>query len=170
LTGETRCNRLPVSDTKDVEVSRQPSFWYFLFMAKSGTATRSSGQFRSVFQWLRGIATAHATLASVGEDTPTLYTLIAEVGPETVRLRGVQAAGTTMPVVYLKVGKSYVSFHLLGLYMNPSLEGQISAELIKRKQGKTCFNFRKEDSDLTAELRDLTRKSIVALRSRGFIL
>ena len=139
-------------------------------MAKSGTTTRSSGQFHSVFQWLRGIAKAHAPLASVGEDAPTLYTLIAEVGPETVRLRGAKAAGTSMPVVYLKVGKSYVSFHLLGLYMNPSLEDQISAELIKRKQGKACFNFRKEDTDLTRELRDLTKKSIVELRSRRFIL
>ena len=150
--------------------SRATSFSVPSLMAKSATTTRSVGEFRSVFRWLRGIAKAHAPLASVGEDAPTLYTLIAEVGPETVRLRGAKAAGTSMPVVYLKIGKSYVSFHLLGLYMNPSLEGQISAELVKRKQGKACFNFRKEDSDLTKELRELTRKSIIALRSKGFIL
>jgi len=139
-------------------------------MAKSGATARGVEGFRPVFRWLRAIAGAHASLASVGQDTATQYTLIAEVGQETVKRRGAKTAGTSMPVVYLKVGKSYVSFHLLGLYMNPALESQISRELTKRKQGKACFNFRKEDVELTMELPDLTMKSIMALRTRGFIL
>jgi hypothetical protein len=43
----------------------------------------------------------------------------------------------------VKLGKAYVSFHLMPLYMSPTLEKEISASLKKRMQGKTCFNFKR---------------------------
>jgi hypothetical protein len=52
--------------------------------------------------------------------------------------------------------KSYVAFHLMPLYMNKALQAQVSPALLKRKQGKTCFNFRKADPALFAELEALT--------------
>jgi hypothetical protein len=59
-------------------------------------------------------------------------------------------------------GRAYVSFHLMPLYWEPSLATGISAELKKRMQGKTCFNFTGPDAVLFRELSKLT--------SRGFAL
>jgi hypothetical protein len=59
-------------------------------------------------------------------------------------------------------GRAYVSFHLMPLYWDPSLAKDISAELKKRMQGKSCFNFVAPDAALFRELAGLT--------SRGFAL
>jgi hypothetical protein len=57
----------------------------------------------------------------------------------------------------VRLGKAYVSFHLMPLYMNESLSGTISPALRKRMQGKTCFNFKTvPDAALLAELERLT--------------
>jgi hypothetical protein len=139
-------------------------------MAKVTASTRRTDDFATVFRWLRAIAERGAALATVVEDSAGTYTLAAEVGPATVKLKGPKSAGTRMPVVYLRSGKAYVSYHLMGLYMNPTLTREISAELGQRKQGKTCFNFRRIDESLAAELDRLTKRSVVALRHAGYIL
>jgi hypothetical protein len=59
-------------------------------------------------------------------------------------------------------GRAYVSFHLMPLYWEPSLAKGTSANLKKRMQGKTCFNFSAPDAALFRELARLT--------SRGFAL
>jgi hypothetical protein len=59
-------------------------------------------------------------------------------------------------------GRAYVSFHLMPLYWDASLAKGVSANLKKRMQGKTCFNFSAPDAAL---FRDLAR-----LTSRGFAL
>lgn len=55
------------------------------------------------------------------------------------------------------IRKSYVAYHLMPLYVRPSLADGISDELARRRQGKTCFNFRQENESLFAELSRLTR-------------
>jgi len=57
----------------------------------------------------------------------------------------------------VKIGKAYVSFHLMPIYMNPKLQTAISPELKKRMQGKSCFNFTKVEPDHIAELKKLTK-------------
>jgi hypothetical protein len=59
-------------------------------------------------------------------------------------------------------GRAYVSFHLMPLYWEPSLANGISANLKKRMQGKSCFNFSAPDPVLFREL--------AALTSGGFAL
>jgi hypothetical protein len=59
-------------------------------------------------------------------------------------------------------GRAYVSFHLMPLYWEPSLTKGMSANLKKRMQGKSCFNFLAPDAALFRELSKLT--------SRGFAL
>ena len=59
-------------------------------------------------------------------------------------------------------GRAYVSFHLMPLYWDPSLTKGMSANLKKRMQGKSCFNFLAPDVPLFRELSKLT--------SRGFAL
>lgn len=43
------------------------------------------------------------------------------------------------------------------LYMNQTLQGKLSAEMKRRKQGKTCLNFSKPDKKLFAEVATLTK-------------
>lgn len=60
------------------------------------------------------------------------------------------------------IKKSYVAYHLMPLYCDPSLGEGISDALAKRRQGKTCFNFKLIDPALFAELAALTRKANAA--------
>ncbi|PAW63226.1 MAG: hypothetical protein B9S34_14720 [Opitutia bacterium Tous-C1TDCM] len=60
------------------------------------------------------------------------------------------------------IKKTYVAFHLMPLYTQPELAEGISADLAKRKQGKTCFNFAKVDEPLFKELTALTKTCAAA--------
>ena len=59
-----------------------------------------------------------------------------------------------------RIGKSYVSFHLMSVYTDPELMASMSAGLRRRMQGKSCFNFTKVDEPLFAELEKVTAKGI----------
>lgn len=56
----------------------------------------------------------------------------------------------------VRIGKSYVSFHLIPVYAQPDLLSSVSPELMKHMQGKSCFNFRSMDEELFKELERLT--------------
>ena len=61
----------------------------------------------------------------------------------------------------VKVGKAYVSYHLVALYMNPRLTETISPALKKRMQGKACFNFKTApDAAIVSELERLTATAV----------
>jgi hypothetical protein len=64
-----------------------------------------------------------------------------------------------------RVGKSYVSYYLMPIYVSPDLAATISPELAKRRQGKACFNFTKIDEPLFAELEAFTATSISGFRA-----
>ncbi len=57
-----------------------------------------------------------------------------------------------------QVKKNYVSFYLMPVYMQPDLLKNISPELKKHMQGKSCFNFKKIEKSLFAELSQLTEQ------------
>ena len=59
-----------------------------------------------------------------------------------------------------KIGKAYVSFHLMSVYTDPSLMDSMSPELKRRMQGKSCFNFTKIDDALFEELEGITAKGV----------
>jgi len=65
--------------------------------------------------------------------------------------------------------KNYVSVHLMPVYVNPSLLDGISADLRKRMQGKSCFNFKRLDEGLFQELKRLTAAGIRDYKDRGYI-
>ncbi|MES2339882.1 MAG: hypothetical protein V4537_17445 [Pseudomonadota bacterium] len=54
------------------------------------------------------------------------------------------------------IKKSYVAYHLMPLYTRPSLADGLSEALSKRRQGKTCFNFKTVNDALFDELAALT--------------
>jgi len=68
------------------------------------------------------------------------------------------------PLVFagLRMGKNYVSYHLMSVYMR---KVEMSAELTKRRQGKACFNFSEVDEKLFAELDKLTASGLRGYRT-----
>ncbi len=68
----------------------------------------------------------------------------------------------------VQVKKNYVSYHLMPVYMYArSCAEEIPANLKKRMQGKSCFNFKKVDDELFNQLAKLTEKSYKTFAKRG---
>ncbi len=65
--------------------------------------------------------------------------------------------GKPMFFAAVRAGKNYVSYHLMPVYGCPELLKDASPGLMKRMQGKACFNFTAVDKPLFAELGRLTR-------------
>ena len=63
-----------------------------------------------------------------------------------------------------RLGKSYVSYYLMPVYVMPRLAGKLSPGLQKRLQGKACFTFTTIEADQVRELSKLTRAGIEAFR------
>lgn len=117
--------------------------------AQKKVSGEKPADFSATFQALRAILVPYSKLGSkVVHDKPDNYYLETTFS---VMGRG--------PVMFaaVRTGKSYVSYHLLPLYMNPLLHNKVSAELNRRRQGKACFNFSHPDEKLFAELAEITR-------------
>lgn len=69
----------------------------------------------------------------------------------------------------VQVKKSYVSFHLMPVYLEPALLDNASAELKARMQGKSCFNFKACEPALLQELSALTKASWASYQAQGFV-
>ncbi len=62
----------------------------------------------------------------------------------------------------VQLKKNYVSYHIMPLYVLPSLLGRVSPDLEKRRQGKSCFNFKKVEPELFDALEQLTTECAAA--------
>ena len=69
----------------------------------------------------------------------------------------------------IKIGKRYVSFYLMPVYVHPDLMDGMSPKLRKRMQGKSCFNFTRPDDGLFGELDTLTAAGFARFRDNGLI-
>ncbi|MDH5731478.1 MAG: hypothetical protein OEZ58_21035 [Gammaproteobacteria bacterium] len=69
----------------------------------------------------------------------------------------------------VEINKNYVSYHLMPVYVNPSLLDDISPNLRQRMQGKSCFNFKTVDSDLFEELITLTQAGFKDYQKQGYV-
>jgi hypothetical protein len=85
----------------------------------------------------------------VTEESPTAYAI--DVAPEAERNPTTWFGG-------VRLGKRYVSYYLMPVYVDPSLAEMISPELRKHMQGKSCFNFTRVDEGLFGELDALTKR------------
>lgn len=105
--------------------------------------------FEAVFARLRKMMLDAAPKMTVAKDVAGALELrTGAIDPKT-RQQG--WFGTVM------IKKSYVAYHLMPLYSQPELAENISPNLAKRKQGKTCFNFARNDESLFDELDRLTK-------------
>jgi hypothetical protein len=59
-----------------------------------------------------------------------------------------------------RVGKSYVSLYLMPVYAEPGLLDDASPALLRRKQGKSCFNFTSVDEALMTELEGIVADGV----------
>jgi hypothetical protein len=105
--------------------------------------------FPGAFDALREILKRHADGMIVQADTPTEFTVVT---------RAQAPNGRPMWFGCVSLKKSAVTYHLMPLYFNPKLQAAVPPELLRRKQGKTCFNFQRPDAALFAMLDELTRQ------------
>jgi hypothetical protein len=113
-----------------------------------------------VFQQLKGILEPFAGQLKVERDEPDDYYLNAGIHPRTGKELFFGAA---------QIKKNWVSFHLMPVYVYPELLNDVSAELKKRMQGKSCFNFKRPDEALFGELRELTREGFERYEQDGLL-
>ena len=111
--------------------------------------------FPLVFQKLKAILQPYTANLTITADSTEAYSLD---GPYSEKWKKVIFFGS------VQVKKNYVSFYLMPVYMFPKLLADISPELKKHMQGKSCFNFKKVEPDLFKELAELTRRGVDRFR------
>ncbi len=107
----------------------------------------------AVFSALKPVLAKYAKRLSVKVDAPDEYTMVTKTPSPFPQHKG-------QPLYFgsVRLGKAYVSLHLMPLYMCPALAGSIPPALKKRMHGKTCFNFKDEPTpELLADLKQLTK-------------
>jgi hypothetical protein len=110
----------------------------------------SRDAFETTFASLRKILSPYARRFTVVADEPGRYYLASKTAKT--------SSGGTIMFGGVEIKKNYVSFHLIPVYAAPALLKGVSPSLLKRMQGKSCFNFTAiEPADLN-ELAALTQK------------
>ncbi len=106
-------------------------------------------EFPIIFEKLKSILKPFSSKLTVKSDTPEIF-----------YLEGAPSAKWKKELFFgsAQIKKNYVSFYLMPVYMYPDLLRNISPELKKHMQGKSCFNFKKMESSLFAELAQLTQQ------------
>ena len=107
----------------------------------------------SLFRELVELLRPYAAEMSVKSDTETNF-----------YLEETQSTGKPQLFGAVQVKKSYVAFHLFPLYSRPDLLQEIDPALRKRMQGKSCFNFAREDQVPKMELSALVKRAHETLR------
>jgi len=116
-----------------------------------------SDAFPETFRTLRGVLDKHRGRMIVVADTATDYSI---ASPDMV-----DRTGRPLFVAAVQIKKSYVSFHLMPVYVNPALRETLSPALRKRMQGKACFNFVTIEPADARELSALTKKGIAGFKN-----
>ena len=128
---------------------------------KSDANGSPNAEFAAVFAQLKAITAKFVGVLQPLPGKPTSY-ILGGPASEKSHHRPLWFGG---PVI----GKGYVSFHLMPVYGFPALLDDVSPELRKRMQGKACFNFKKPEPKLFAELETLTRRGYKLFQKAGYI-
>ena len=109
----------------------------------------TEADFQTIFARLREILQTHAGSLVVSADKPNYFCLAVPFSPKFRK---------SFPVAWVKISKSYVSFHFMPVYFAPALLEDLPPKLRARMQGKSCFNFKSIDEPLFKELSRLTAR------------
>src|SRR5690349_19847595 len=115
-------------------------------------------EFDSIFSRLRRILERYAGRLKVTADDPDHYCLTLTWSPKFKK---------AFPVAWVKIGKAYVSYHYMPVYMFPKLRESMSEKLQARMQGKSCFNFKTAAEPLFKELERVTADGFAMSRKSG---
>jgi hypothetical protein len=115
----------------------------------------------AIFAALRPLFARHAAAAVILHDAPHHYYL----GTHEVRAKD----GYRIGFGGVEINRRYVAAHLIPVYVHPDLLADLSPALRARMQGKSCFNFRRVDADLFAELGRLIDAGAERFRARGWL-
>ena len=116
--------------------------------------------FTKVFAELKSIFTPYAKKMDVTHDDDNCYLL---------DTRYIMKNKQPLCFGGVRQGKNYVSFYLMSVYASPDLLKQMSPELKKRMQGKSCFNFKEVDKKLFSELKTLTKDGATKFSDGKFV-
>ena len=116
--------------------------------------------FAEVFAKLKAIFAPYRRKMDVAQDTNKYYLL---------NTRHIMKNRQPLCFGGVRLGKAYVSFYLMSVYACPDLLKEMSPELKKRMQGKSCFNFREVDEKLFKELAKLTKAGAARFNDEKFI-
>lgn len=115
--------------------------------------------FDAVFTKLRAILEPFGKKLTILHDEPNLYYVDGKWS---------EAWKKVMTFGAVRIGRAYVSYHLLPVYTCPDVRAKVSPGLKKRMQGKSCFNFKAVDPVLFAELAELTKRGYERYRKEGW--
>jgi hypothetical protein len=115
-------------------------------------------QFQAVFAALKAILKPYEARMELQTDKPDCYYL------NTGKLH------KKRPVMFaaVRLGKSYVSYHLMPVYCCAEVVAGMSDGLRARMQGKACFNFKTIDPALIEELTRLTEQGLQKFKAGGY--
>ena len=111
-----------------------------------------------VFEQLKKILKSYAPRLTVKTDTADTFYLD---GPYSEKWK------KELFFASAQVKKNYVSFYLIPVYMYPDLLREVSPELKKHMQGKSCFNFKKVEPELFKELTAFTKKGYARFKQEA---
>lgn len=115
--------------------------------------------FPAVFEELRKILQPFAPKLTVKTDTADVYYLD---GPYSEKW------GKELYFGSVNIQKNYVSFYFMPVYMYPDLLDNVSPELKKHMQGKSCFNFKQVEPALVRELKALVTKGYNRFKKEAY--
>ncbi len=117
-----------------------------------------AADFAAVFAGLKRLLKPYARRMTVKHDAPEIYYLESSAS---------NRYGEHVFFGAVRMGKAYVSYHLMPIYVFPDLAKKLSPGLKKRMQGKSCFNFKAVDPALFAELKALTARGFEQFERGG---
>ena len=109
--------------------------------------------FTNIFQQIRGAIVRYAPELSTKTDTPKAYQLYS--------IKDIELAGRKFSEIYFAgavIQKNFVGFYFFPIYTHPEKFTSLPAALKKTLKGKFCFNFKKIDKELLAQVDDLLKQ------------
>lgn len=120
----------------------------------------NQSNFQDVFERLKNILSDYAGELTYVKDEP---------GDFYLETKHIMKNKKPMFFGAVQIRKAYVSYHLMPVYVFPELLVNISPELKRRMQGKSCFNFKSFDDELFEELARLTDAGCKKYKEVGYV-
>ena len=127
---------------------------------KRSRSAKPIKDFEGVFAALKQILEPYEKDLQVLPYKPEFYGLVARLAVQ---------RGKPVWFAAIRMGKNYLSYHFMPVYMNAAMQKRIPEELKKRMQGKACFNFSEVDPALFGQLSERTAAGFEGYRALKYV-